>query len=246
MNRTARVFWSALLMAPLLVGRAVDAGAQQVDRNRIFDLTVQVEGQIFSTAVREGDPLRLTVRQTDEYRLVPVLQAGSPNSITVAVYRGVAGQEGSERLVERVNARMGTPASLRVNSSIQLVLDAVRMASGRVAVALPAAFTAPGSGLAAFQESCCVCCAGACACACGVKASCGQCCMGECCKIINETSNSGAAQDERIREARIARLLGGRSCPQAFPAASPRSAQVTAPAPPRVARRPVHALLATR
>jgi hypothetical protein len=236
-----------MLLVPFLVGRAAEARAQQIDRNRIFDLTVEAEGQIFSAAVREGDPLRLTVRQTDEYRLVPVLQAGSRNAVTVAVYRGVAGQQGSGRLVERVNARLGSPASLRVNPSIRFVLDGVRMGSGPVAVALPAAVRAPGQGLASFQdENCCVCRGGACACACGVKASCGQCCMGECCKIINETSNAGAGQEERVREARIAGLLGSRSCPQAFPAVVARSVRGPVPAPAPAARRPIAAFLSAR
>lgn len=206
--------------AVFILAAASPAAAQRVDPQRVFDLTLQLPDQMMEASIREGQPLKLTIRGTDEFEMVPVMDGPDGRRITLAVYRAVANQPSTRRLVERVALTLGTPATLRSHSGIRVVVDRIRRGPAPTP-ARQASFT-PSRGLATslFQdENCCVCCGGACACACGVKMSCGSCCMSGCCGGPGE-----AVGHERF-------FGSGRACETRFTAAPRRSA------PARVATR---------
>jgi hypothetical protein len=216
-----------LLLAGALLVAAAPLDAQRIDPTRVFDLTLQADGQILSTTIREGGSFRLTVQQRIEYELVPVFRGEGRDRVTLAVYRAEVGAPESRTLAERVEIQVGVPATLRVEPSWQLVLDRVRTApaSGRTAAASPVAFL-PGAALRRVvtgNDQCCVCCGNLCACACGVGMSCGSCCMPGCCQI-EPTSNPSDDGDEARRAARLTRLLGEDTCSQPFRASSARLA----------------------
>lgn len=211
-------------MLPLLAAVAAavlaqHASAQRVDPDRVFDVTLDVEGQVMSATIRDGGMFRLTLRETDEYRLVPVATGTSGRAVTMAVYRGTAGQPSTSRIVERVDLAVGRPATLRTNPGLTLVLDRIRSAPAQRQTSVPRSisFTASASWRRALQsDQCCVCCGGACACACGVRMDCGSCCMTGCC-TINETSNPGGGGEDARRAAFVSAFLGGSACERPFP-----------------------------
>jgi hypothetical protein len=224
-NRDRRL--RPFLLAGALFAAASSLDAQRIDPTRVFDLTLQADGQILSTTIREGGSFTLTVRQRTEYELVPVLRGEGGDRVTLAVYRAAVGEPASRTLAERVEIRVGVPATLRVEPSWQLVLDRVRTAPapGRTAAASPVAFS-PAAALRRVidgNDQCCVCCGNLCACACGVGMSCGSCCMPGCCKI-EPTSNPSDDGDEARRAARLTRLLGEDTCSRPFPASTARIA----------------------
>lgn len=194
--------------------------AQRVDPNRVFDITLQVNGQVMTATVREGGTFRLTLHEVDEYRLVPVA-GGNERTVTLAVYRGTAGQPSTSRIVEHIQVAVGRSATLRTNPAFTLVVDGIRSAPPRQAAAPQSiSFAVSASWRRAVQsDNCCVCCGGACACACGVVMSCGSCCMPGCCSI-NETSAPGRGGDESRRAAALAAFLGGSACDSPFRPAS--------------------------
>lgn len=205
---------------------ASSVAAQRVDPNRVFDVTVQANGQVMSATIRDGGMFQLTLNETDEYRLVPVVTANR-STVTMAVYRGTAGQPSTSRVVERVELATGRPATLRTNPRLTLVIDRIRSAPPARQASFPRtiSFGASASWRRALQsDNCCVCCGDVCACACGVKMGCGSCCMPGCC-TINETSNPDGGEDP-ARAARFAAFIGGSACerPFAAPAAATRIA----------------------
>ena len=121
---------AAMLAAAFLA--AAPAAAQRVDARRVFDITVQLPQQVMQASIREGQPLKLTLGGTDEFQMVPVM-SGSRGEVTLAVYRGTANQPATRRLVERIALAVGTPASLRSHTGIQVVLDRVRQAAAPTA-----------------------------------------------------------------------------------------------------------------
>lgn len=186
--RFDRGLLTALVVAAVA---AAPATAQRIDPDRIFDVTLEVNGQMMSAVIREGSFLKLTLHETDEYHLSPVLQQGGSGRVLLAVSRGTVGQPQSRRIVERLELSPGTPASLRTAPTLRIVVDAIRRADPRQTAA-----GVSGRRSGAFQfasaaqdGSCCVCCEGACACACGVQMSCGHCCTTGCCDPMFPTSN---------------------------------------------------------
>lgn len=171
----------------LLAAAAVPADAQRIDPDRIFEVTVEVNGRMMSAMIREGSFLRLTVRETDEYHFSPVLQPGSTGRALVAVSLGTTGQPQTRRVVERLVLSPGVPVTLRTAPTLRIVLDEIsRARQGQSSTGTA------GSGalfrLASAQDAtCCVCCEGACACACGVSMWCGHCCTRGCCDVILPT-----------------------------------------------------------
>lgn len=187
-------FDRGLLAALVLAGVAVaPAAGQRIDPDRIFDVTLEVNGQIMSAVIREGSFLRLTLRETDEYHLSPILQQGRSGRVLLAVSLGTAGQPQSRRIVERLELSPGVPASLRSAPTLRIVVDAIRRADPRESAAGRSdGRSAPFRFASAAQDgSCCVCCEGACACACGVRMSCGHCCTAGCCDPMFPTSRDG-------------------------------------------------------
>lgn len=114
--------------ALFLVTAAVPADAQRIDPDRIFEVTLEVEGKIMSTMIREGSFLRLTVRETDEYHFSPVLQPGNTGRVLVAVSLGTTGQPRTRRVVERLVLSPGVPVTLRTAPMLRIVLDEVSRA----------------------------------------------------------------------------------------------------------------------
>lgn len=213
-----------LLAAVVAVLPGQDAFAQRVDPNRVFDITLDVNGQVMSATIRDGGMFRLTLHGTDEYRLVPVVAAPDGRTVTMAVYRGTAGQPSTSRIVERVELAVGRPATLRTNAEFTLVVDRIRSSPPQRQASMPVpqtiSFAASASWRRAVQsDQCCVCCGGACACACGVSMSCGSCCMAGCCKV-QVTSNPGTGGDDARRSALLSTYLGGSACERPFPAAA--------------------------
>jgi hypothetical protein len=179
------------LLLALLSAAAAPAAGQRIDPDRIFDVTLEVDGQIMSAVIREGSFLRLTLRETDEYHISPVLQQGRADRVLVAVSLAPAGQREGRRIVERLELSPGVPRTLRTAPTLRIVIDAIRRADPRQTAAGSAAGQ-PGTFrfAAAVQDgSCCVCCENACACACGVRMSCGHCCMSGCCDPMFPTGN---------------------------------------------------------
>jgi hypothetical protein len=218
-----------LLLSVAAALLASPATGQRVDPNRVFDLTLQVDEQVMSATVREGGAFNLTLRRTDEYRLVPVANRGG---VTMAVYRGTAGQPSTIRIVERVQLAVGRPVTLRTNPAFTLVVDQIRSAPPQAqGIAQPRAisFTLAASWRRVAQDgNCCVCCGDACACACGVKVACGSCCMPGCCGIIQPTANPAPEDREQIQSARLATYLGGSACDRPFGVAAPIRTRIAA------------------
>jgi hypothetical protein len=186
--RFERVLLAALVLAAVA---ATPVAAQQIDPERIFDVTLEVNGQMMTAVIREGSFLRLTLRETDEYHLSPVLQQGRSGRVLLAVSLGTVGQPQSRRIVERLELSPGTPAALRSAPTLRIVVDAIRRADPRQSAAGPSAGRSGAFRFASTAQdgSCCVCCEGACACACGVRMSCGHCCTTGCCDPMFPTSN---------------------------------------------------------
>ena len=219
MNRTIRNV-ARWLSAPALF-LALPLTAQRVDPSRVMDVTLQLPTQVMSASIREGGAFNLTIQSTRvEYEFVPVMQGRNDRVVTMAIYRMTAGQRSTREIVERVSLVPGVPATLRTDPEITMVLDRVRNADGQTQASFqPAAFALPStaSWRRVLQDGqCCVCCAGACACACGVRMSCGSCAMPGC--EINETSGPGRQEDG---SARLAAVLGVSACARPFPAAAP-------------------------
>lgn len=181
----------SLLTVLLAAAAAVPAAGQRIDPDRVFDVTLEVDGQMMSAVIREGSVLRLTLRGTDEYHFAPVLQQGPSGRVLVAVSLAPAGQRQGRRIVERLELSPGVPRTLRTAPTLRIVIDAVRRADPRQSAAGPPAGQAGTFRFAsAVQDgSCCVCCEGACACACGVRMSCGHCCTTGCCDPMFPTGN---------------------------------------------------------
>lgn len=218
MNRAIRIVARWTLAPALLL--ALPAPAQRVDPSRVVDVTLQLPTQVMSASIREGGTFNLTFQNAQvEYEFVPVMQGRSTESVTMAIYRMPAGQRSTRQMVERVNLSAGVPATLRTDPKITMVLDRIRSAAPQTQASFqPAAFAMPSatSWRRALQDGqCCVCCAGACACACGVRMSCGSCAMPGC--EIKMTSNPEQQDDG---SARIATVLGVSACARPFPAAS--------------------------
>ena len=210
------------VMLAVVAALCAQAGsAQRVDPNRVFDVTVQVEGQVMSATIRDGGEFQLTLDRTDEYRLMPVVAGRDGRRVTMAVYHATAGQPSTRRMVERIELSVGRPATLRTRPGFTLVVDRIRSAPPALpaVAARPISFTASASWRRAVQsDRCCVCCGRACGCACGVEMSCGSCCMPGCCSI-NETSNPRDGGEEARRAALLATYLGGSACERSFPTA---------------------------
>lgn len=219
MNRMIRtVVWSAF--APMLL-LALPATAQRVDASRVVDVTLQLPEQMMSASIREGGRFNLTMDAARvEFEFVPVVQGRNGQAVTMAVYRMTPGDRSTRQMVERVNLQPGVPATLRTDPEITMVVDRVRSAAIQSqAFFSPAAFSTPSSTSwrrVLNNDQCCVCCAGWCACACGVKMSCGSCAMPGC--SIEPASNPGSPEDET---ARIAAVLGLSACSRPFPSATP-------------------------
>lgn len=170
---------------------AVQAPAQRIDANRFMDLTLEVEGQMMSGRVPEGRTFRLVLGETDQFELMPVMAPGNGQRVILAVYRGVVDQPETRRLVERRDVAVGVPVTLRSHSGIRVVVDAIRTrgTATRASHVPSAPPVRPAGLLVTTTDQCCVCCGRACACACGVQMECGHCCVGECCDVIEPTSN---------------------------------------------------------
>jgi hypothetical protein len=174
----------------LLAAASVPADAQRIDPDRIFEVTVEVNGRMMSAMIREGSFLRLTVRETDEYHFSPVLQPGSTGRALVAVSLGTTGQPQTRRVVERLVLSPGVPVALRTAPTLRIVLDEI----SRARQSQSSTGSTAGSGAffrftSSQNGQCCVCCEGACACACGVSMWCGHCCTQGCCDPMLPTSN---------------------------------------------------------
>jgi hypothetical protein len=211
-----RLASSALALTAAL-GTAPSAGAQRVDPGRVIDVSMDLGTQTLSAAIREGGSFKLVLHDRDQYEIVPVVLDAAKRRVTIAVYRGLKDQPSTRGLVERVELTVGTPARLRSNREISLVVDGIR-AAPRPAEAprRPVSFRISDVVRAAVQgDQCCVCCGGVCACACGVKMSCGSCCMPGCC-------DSGPLKPSTSLDpaARYATFIGT-GCGGAFPASAP-------------------------
>ncbi len=219
-------------LVPVLTAAAVTASnsleAQRIDPTRIFDLTLQTPEQVMSASVLEGGTFRLTVHETTEYEITPVLAQGGSGRVTIAVHRSEVGDPATRRLAERMEMEIGTAGALRTVHGWHLVVDRIRNAAVQQAAPARTISFSPGESLrrAMQDDSCCVCCGGVCACGCGVKMSCGSCCMPSCCASMpaEPASNPGGPDDERRRAVRMAALVGAGSCEQTFPAAAVRIA----------------------
>lgn len=139
---------------------ASTAEAQSVDRNRMFDLTIEAAGEIFGATVREGEPLRLTLNGTEQYEVSPVLPGGTGEEVLVAISRGTSVDGGATQILERLRIRPGAPATMRGHPRISVALDRIRYGTqGAVrAQPRPISFTL---SRAYNPEICCVCCGGA-------------------------------------------------------------------------------------
>lgn len=215
----------AISTLALLMVTAARADAQAIDRSRIFDVTVEIEGQIIGASIREGEPLRLTVHRAEEYEVSPVLPGGQGAVVVVAISRRRGDEPGATEIIERLSVREGVPVTMRAHPGLKLVIDRIRYAT-------PVAARATGRPIsfallrgAASTDYCCVCCDGVCACACGVVTDgCGHCCVGECCPMIHPTDGPAGENSQRIRNARLARFLGSNTCEKVFPEAVARIA----------------------
>ncbi len=174
---------------PLLVAAAAaPAPGQRIDPDRIFEVTVEIDGRMMSAMIREGSSLKLTLRATDEYEFSPVLRDAAAGRVLMAVSRGTAGQPQTQRIVERLELSAGVPVALRSAPTLRIVLDRIRRATPGQAAGSPAGSPPAPFRFASVQDgSCCVCCQDACACACGASMWCGHCCTRGCCDPIEPT-----------------------------------------------------------
>lgn len=206
------------VLAAVATAAPSDAAAQRVDPGRVIDVSMDVGTQTLSAAIREGGKFNLVVHDRDEYDFVPVVLDARGRKVTFAIYKGLKGQPSTRALVERIELAVGTPARLRTNGEISLVVDGIRTVAARPAAPTrrPISFRPSDVMRAALQDpdQCCVCCGGLCACACGVKMSCGSCCMPGCCDvspIAPVTSADGTRQYA---------AFFGTGCGTGFPAAA--------------------------
>ncbi|HEX2210439.1 MAG TPA: hypothetical protein VHG93_22360 [Longimicrobium sp.] len=172
----------------LVVAAAAPAAAQRIDPDRVFEVTLEIDGRMMSAMIREGSSLRLTRPGGVEYHFSPVLRSASSGTVLMAVSRAAAGEP--QQVVERLQLSVGVPVALRSAPTLRIVLDKI----GRANEAQSTAATGQGAPapfrFAALQTgSCCVCCEGSCACACGVSWWCGHCCTRGCCDPVEPTSN---------------------------------------------------------
>jgi hypothetical protein len=201
------------------LGAALPAGAQRIDPARVIDVSMDLGTQTLSAAIREGGSFKLVLHDRDQYEFVPVVLDAAKRKVTFAIYRGLKDQPATRGIVERVELTVGTPTRLRTNREISLVVDGIRSAPRPAdAPPRPVSFRFPDVVRAAVQgDQCCICCGGACACACGVKMYCGSCCMAGCCDTgpIRPNASLDAATQ-------FAAFLGT-GCAGAFPAAPARA-----------------------
>lgn len=115
---------AAMLLALASTAGAVEA--QQVDPDRLVQLTVELPSQVMSATVREGSALRLVLHDTAEVELVPVVARGGGDRVLMAVYRGTVDKPETRRLHQRVELTVGVPARLRGEPRIGVVVDALR------------------------------------------------------------------------------------------------------------------------
>ncbi|HEX2080573.1 MAG TPA: hypothetical protein VHG08_22910 [Longimicrobium sp.] len=135
--------WGPLVAALALA--AAPARAQQIDPDRIFEVTMEVDGQMMSAMIREGSFLRLTVRETDEYHFSPVMQPGNTGRMLVAVSLGTTGQPQTRRVVERLVLSPGVPVTLRTAPALRIVLDEISRARQSSTGSTSGTGIAPGS-----------------------------------------------------------------------------------------------------
>jgi len=221
MRHPFRLAASVLALAAAM-GTALPAGAQRIDPNRVIDVSMDLGTQTLSAAIREGGSFKLVLHDRDQYEFVPVVLDAAKRKVTFAVYRGLKDQPSTRSMVERVEMTIGTPGRLRSNREISLVVDGIRAAPPPAeAPRRPVSFRISDVIRAAVQnDQCCVCCGGACACACGVRMSCGSCCMAGCCDT-GPIAPVGAVD----AGGQFAAFFGT-GCGKSFPAAAPARAVI--------------------
>lgn len=224
LSRLALSSLSALLV--LVLGPVAPVHAQRVDPSRVIDVSMDLGTQVLSAAIREGGSFKLTLRDTDEYELVPVVIDPARRKVSFAVYHATVGQPATRRMVERIELVVGASGRFRTDSRLSMVVDRIRTVSRPEPAAAPArpiSFRPDDVVRAAFgdPDQCCVCCGEACACACGVRMGCGSCCMSpDCCTVIKPV---GAGPADAL--ARFAAFFGT-GCADGFSA--PRGRTVVA------------------
>lgn len=194
------------------------AAGQRVDPSRVIDVSMDLGTQTLSAVIREGGSFNLVLHDRDEYEFVPVVLNAARRKVTFAVYKGLKGQPSTRALVERIELAVGTPARLRTNGEISLVVDGIRTVSAQPAAPTrrPVSFRPSDVVRVTMQDDrCCVCCGNACACACGVKMSCGSCCMGGCCDTMLLPPATSADATRKYAE------FFGTGCGKSFPAVAP-------------------------
>jgi hypothetical protein len=122
-------FLRAWVPLSLALAVAAPAAGQRIDPNRVFDVTVEVDGKLMEASIREGCFLRLTLPAGGEYHFSPVLQAGRTTRVLVAVSHGATGQPETQRVVERLQLAIGVPVTLRTAPTLRIVLDEIRRAN---------------------------------------------------------------------------------------------------------------------
>lgn len=179
--------WRGFRMAvgALVIG-AFPAAGQRTDSNRIIDFHLNAErpNVSFGGSMKEGGRFRITTPDRGTYALSIVQLDAARKLFAVTVFRG--GGEGdttSYRQLETVRATIDVPAPLTSLPYMTVVIEGTRLAQASTA-AVPlislAAYTRHLTG--ALDDFCCVTCSGYVACGCAVSASCGYCCVGDCCK----------------------------------------------------------------
>lgn len=161
---------------------AAPAAGQRIDPDRVFGVTLEIDGRMMSATIREGSSLRLMRPGGEEYHFSPVLRNAAGGTVLMAVARGGAGQP--QQIVERLRLSIGVPVTLRSAPTLRIVLDEIRRASPD-RVSMRGDFTSANmsAGQLTQDTGCCLCCDGWCACACSVVMWCGAC------------GGSGACQD---------------------------------------------------
>lgn len=172
----------------LALAAAVPAAGQRIDPDRVFEVTLEIDGRMMSAMIREGSFLRLTRPGGVEYHFSPVLRSASSGTVLMAVSRAAAGER--QQVVERLQLTIGVPVALRTAPTLRIVLDKIGRATPERSASVPGqGIPAPFRFASVQTGSCCVCCEGSCACACGVSWWCGHCCTRGCCDPIEPTSN---------------------------------------------------------
>lgn len=179
---------TTISLAVLTAFAIVPATAQRVDPNRLFDVTLEVNGRMMSAVIREGSSLTLTLNGGGEYRFSAVLDPRGGERVLVSVSRGTPGRPETQQTIERVELTTGRPVSLQSMPSVRIVLDAIRV-GGRSSSTGQTAFA---TFVAATRDpKCCLCCDGVCLCACEVYMWCGACGMNNCAPpLVLPTSTS--------------------------------------------------------